>query len=647
MNVLGLTGGPHTLLDDYRTVPHLDGYWHDAAAALIVDGVLRSAHEEERHTRVKNTSVFPANSVAACMSDAGIAADGLDAVAVYFTEAYWRRYLNLVRHYVPDFAFLDPRALIRQRLREVLGDEVCAPLHFVDHHLCHGYSALAYSGYQDCLVLTLDGAGDEEAGRLVRVRDRRQETLHTVSLDNSLGGLYLHVTKHLGYGQFDEYKVMGLASYGDPNQLADDLGMVRLKEAGRFEVEWSFVDKLESVLPARRRHEPITQDHADLAACVQRALEGAVLHLLQWHCAEDGSDRLCFAGGVAHNSTLNGVIEASGLVRSLFVPPGAHDGGCSIGAATATYLRAHPRSRSTRMASAYLGTAIPKATADELVPKSLHRFLSLVDLTTLDNPVASLAARLAAGEVIGVARGRAEFGPRALGNRSILADPRQAAMRDRINSMIKSREGYRPFAPVVAAEDASRYFVLNGAVEDYSFMSSRVTVRNEFRHALAAVTHVDGSARLQTVSRDQNPWLWRLLHAFKRHSGLPILLNTSLNVSAEPIVDSVEDALLCLLTSGLSGLVLGELAVTPTRQFAVEDFEWVPMPGVRLLAQWAPAQAKAAWALEKTGPRRFTSAISGEVASLLLQHLEPMPFDDGVAAEIEQLWRTRYVRPVM
>ncbi len=253
MIVLGLSGGPHLLYDDVRTVPYSDGYWHDAAAVLVADGEIIAAHEEERHNRIKHTSAFPASSITACLRDGGVHGRQIDAVAVYFTEEYWSKYLRLVRHYESAFPHFDPRDLIARRLAETTGHRFAADqIVFVDHHWAHGLSAVTYAGLDECLLLTLDGAGDNEAGRTVLFTPERRDVLWTVPLDNSLGGMYLHVTKHLGYGQFDEYKVMGLAPYGDPNRLFDELHIVDLSDAEKFTVDWSFTGRLDRLLPARR-----------------------------------------------------------------------------------------------------------------------------------------------------------------------------------------------------------------------------------------------------------------------------------------------------------------------------------------------------------------------------------------------------------
>ncbi len=268
--------------------------------------------------------------------------------------------------------------------------------------------------------------------------------------------------------------------------------------------------------------------------------------------------------------------------------------------------------------SAYWGTTIPDG--KDRLTAAVTPWQPLVHFRYIGEEgeaLEELAARLANDDIIGVARGRAEFGPRALGNRSILADPRLESSRDRVNAVIKEREGYRPFAPVVTAEAAADYFALTGHPEDHSFMSFAVPVLEHRRPGLQAVTHVDGTARLQTVTRRQNPWLWRLLNEFERHAGVPILLNTSFNVSAEPIVDSAEDAIVCLLTSGLSALVLGDMLVTPRPDASARDLALTLAPGVALRAYPAVGRGEYQRYLEKAGPRRTRRPISGSMWNLL------------------------------
>lgn len=534
MIVLGISGGPHVHPDEAAGVPYADGYWHDAAACVVVDGRLVSAPAEERHTRVKHTSLFPTHAVRAALADAEATARDVDAVAVYFTEAYWRRYLALVRHHLPDHPAGEPRDLLQAALARAGGEDLAhAPLEFVDHHLAHGFAALHRAGRaaDDCLLVTLDGAGDAESGRVVRVRPGgRLRTVWTVPLGQSLGGMYLHVTRHLGLGQFDEYKVMGLAALGDPGALRDRLAMVSVDGPEWYAIRWSFTQRLERLLPARRREDPVRDVHADVAACVQDALERAVLKVVRHAHDLAPADVLCLSGGVAHNAALNGRLQREAPVDRVLVPFAADDSGCALGAALA---RAHARAPGPRRDAAlrspaaapvtpYLGTAVP-ADAEGVV-LALKPWADHVELTSFDDPhplVDAVAHALADGAFVGVARGRAEFGPRALGNRSILAPPAPADVRDRLNAVVKEREAFRPFAPVVGVEDAEEYFELAGPATDHAFMSYAVPVRPHRRDALAAVTHVDGTARVQVVTAEQNPFLRSLLRAFGRLHGVP------------------------------------------------------------------------------------------------------------------------------
>jgi carbamoyltransferase len=652
--VLGLSGGTNLLYDEYFAAPGAVSCWHDAAAVILVDGNLVSAHAEERHNRVKHSAAFPDNSVRACLADADIDMSKVDAVAVYFTEEYWTQHFQHVRHYEPDYPHLHPRATIVQRLREATGHSIRPEaVHFVDHHWAHGYSALTHSGIADCLLLTLDGAGDFEAGRLVHCDADARRVLWTVPLEDSLGELYLHVTKHLGYGLFDEYKVMGLAPYGDPKRLSDVLRLVDLSSGDRFAVDPAFPTRLRGLVPARRLSEPLTELHADIAATLQRSLEDAVMQLLAAAAKQTGASSLCFAGGVAHNATLNGKIQRSGLFSTMFVPPAAHDAGCAIGAAALTDETLTGRRRpSRRLTTAYLGTAISSNV--EALMAAVTPWRDFIDFRALDEPALTdlVAERLASGDIVGMAAGRAEFGPRALGNRSILADPRPVENKDRINAIIKEREGYRPFAPVVTADAATRYFDLAADPREYSFMSYAVPVREQWRDRLGAVTHVDGSARLQTVERHQNQRLWDILNAFESRAGIPVLLNTSFNVSAEPIVDSAEDAIVCLLTSNLSLLVLGNLLVE------VRDHQPLDTLTIRLeqgttLKAYDDTTGARTYVIEKVGIRKTKVAVSagmfallGGAATSVREHCgnEDTASRRDLLAETISLWRKRLVR---
>jgi carbamoyltransferase len=356
--------------------------------------------------------------------------------------------------------------------------------------------------------------------------------------------------------------VMGLAPYGKAAAVRTIFGkLYGLRPDGQYWLEPNPTPILREFGLPRKPDEEISQLHQDVAAGLQEALEAVMLHVLSHYRAKTGRARLCLAGGVAHNCSANGRIAESGLFEELFVQPAAHDAGCALGAALACSI-AGDVARSGRLRHVYWGT--PLQGANEIAAE-LEPWRPLVKFARVDNVVDRAAALMASGAILGWVQGRSEFGPRALGNRSILADPRPASHKDLINAMVKKREGFRPFAPAVIEERVADFFDIPPVRFDAGFMNVVVRVKPEHRRTLGAVTHVDGSARLQVVSRSVNERFWSLLEAFGRITGVPILLNTSFNNNAEPIVDSVLDAITCFATTGLDYLVIGDHVVSRGR----------------------------------------------------------------------------------
>jgi carbamoyltransferase len=515
---------------------------HDASAVLLKDGVVVAGIEEERLRRVKHTRSIPANALAFCLAQAQITADDVDRFAIG----------------------LSPRAVAGIEPSVIVGALAGRPIDprrlcFVEHHVAHAYSAYAGSGFEESLVLTLDGRGEDAAGLVGIARRSHFERLREIAISDSLGHLYLLVTNFLGYRLFDEYKVMGLAPYGDPARYRSVLEeLYVLLDDGRYKLRLDRQKVLWDICSRRRRDEPLTQVHSALAAAAQEALETIVLHVVEHFRGQTGMRRLCFAGGVAHNCSLNGRIAASGLFDEIFVHPAAHDAGTALGAAAFVHLSDGAASSTTPLRDVYWGPALA---GSQPLEATLRQWQGLVAIWRSSDVCRESAALLAGGAVIGWVQGRSEFGPRALGNRSILADPRPAANKDRINAMVKKREGYRPFAPSVVAERAVEFFELPPSDCNLDHMLFVVPVRPSKRELLGAVTHVDGTARIQTVRQETNPRYWELLHAFEERTGLPILLNTSFNNNWEPIVDSIEDALACFLTTDLDYLVVEDWVI--------------------------------------------------------------------------------------
>jgi carbamoyltransferase len=575
MTVLGLTGGLDAAHDNEYALPF--DFIHDAAAVLVRDGRVVAAVEEERLNRIKHTNKAPRLALRFCLEQAGIGPGELDAVAFYATEPYCQRVLQTLQ--LSNFRLrelLTPRSMVQRFFRQALGQDFpAAKIHFVGHHWAHAVSAYALSGFDSALVVTLDGQGEGVSGMVYDGRGRELKLLRQIPEQHSLGYLYRDVIKFLGYEMFDEYKVMGMAPYGDAaKHRALFQTFYELLPGGEYRLHLDRVFALFRVTPPRRQGGEFTPDHQDIAAALQAATEEIGLHVLKHFRQATGHTRLCLAGGVAHNCSLNGSVLYSGLFEKIFVQPAAHDAGCALGAALAVERQLQPAVRIAPLADVFWG---PLAGTAPEIAGALAGWGVFVQAEQPADIVARTADLLAAGQVIGWVQGRSEFGPRALGNRSILADPRPAENKAIINRMVKKREAYRPFAPSVLAESVDEYFVTTPGQKDFPYMSVVLQVRPAWREKLGAVTHVDGTARVQTVARDAHPRYWELIRAFGQRTGVPILLNTSFNNHAEPIVDSARDAVACFLTTGLQALVIGDWLVTKRAEAEVPPSAWLAL----------------------------------------------------------------------
>jgi carbamoyltransferase len=558
------------------------GYFgHDASAAIVVDGQIVACAAEERFTRVKyglnltGNTLWPKKAMQFCLDQAGVTLKDVDTVAHYcdFTEESVRRRFELVsvhlaetdaarlkRSYQRVYTGMLCQKAVAARLRD-LSDNGYPPILPVPHHLAHAASAFYVSGFRESLILTLDGAGEVESSLLAIGRGRDIKPLERSFLPASLGVLYQIITVFLGFHSLgDEYKVMGLASFGDPYRYRDFFdslirperglryGMHTLADRGLRE---RIVQKLGS---PRSPDGKMEQHHADIAASLQEALERTVVSLLTRVRREKGISRLCLAGGVALNCAMNGAIARSGLFEEIFVQPASGDEGCSLGAALVACRKAEsiPEDGFPAWEHAYLG---PEFTEEQMASE-LSSFGESLSFRREEEITRKAAQELASGKVLGWFQGRMEFGPRALGNRSILADPREPRMKDLINEKVKRREPFRPFAPAVLEERASDYFDM-GMLDCSPFMLFTFPVREAVKSRIPAVTHVDGTARVQTVSRKVNPLFWDLIEATGRRTGIPMVLNTSFNVRNEPIVCTPADAIRCFLSTEIDALVMG------------------------------------------------------------------------------------------
>jgi carbamoyltransferase len=545
---------------------------HDSSACIVRDGELLFAVAEERLSRVKHDARFPVLAIKACLDFASVRADELDYVC-FGWSAPRATYL----HDLADFArgrhpasFLNVLNSTRHFLsmQHQRGGERCfiqrfgptrARMLFVDHHLSHAISAYAYSGFEEAAVVVVDGRGAWEATSIWHGSGGRLEHVLTIPWPNSLGLFYAAFTEYLGFQpNSDEWKVMGLAPYGQPGAdlrdfIALDHGLYRVNAPALLGRGNAHASAVELRLGARRAPESaIDSCHKDVAFAVQDACEQAMMALARLAIEKTSCRNLCLAGGVALNSKANGKILASGLADNLFIQPAASDDGVALGAALAPYLEVDKRLPTTQMRHASLGPEYSEAEIEKVL--RTYKLRS----TRLGDPAKTTAELLASGKIVGWFQGRMEFGPRALGSRSILADPRDPEMNAKVNSAVKFREWWRPFAPSLLAEAAGDYLE---SATDSPFMILTSPVKADKRGVIPAVTHVDGSARPQTVEENVNPLYWRLIKEFGQRTTVPVLMNTSFNLRGEPMVCSPTDAVRTFFSSGMDALAIGTFLV--------------------------------------------------------------------------------------
>ena len=533
------------------------------------------ALEEERLSRVKHSKEFPVLSTRACLDAAGIGFSELDHVAFCFDP--WTGLPKIAGHFVKTLPaslrlFRDRAGsgyLDMFRIRKVMADrlklngEARYRFHFVEHHMAHAASVFFVSPYEEAAILSIDGVGEWATILLAHGRGGRIEKVKEIEFPHSLGLLYQAVTVHLGFrGLCDETKVMGLASYGDPSRYRDLFErLVRLDDGGQVVLDRRYIayDRhgnrkmlterfAEDAGPARVYGEEIEDRHHDLAAALQARLEDAGVHIARELQRRTGCSKLCMAGGVALNSVMNERIRLEAGFDELFLQPACNDAGTALGAALWVHHAVLGHPRDYVFESPYTG---PEYTEDQMEAALRAGGLS-VDRP--ENPLPDVAASLGRGEVVGWFQGRTEWGPRALGNRSILADPRRADMRDILNVKVKHRELFRPFAPVIPLHRAAEYFACS---QPSPYMLFVTDVLPEKREVIPAVTHVDGTARVQTVTPELNPRLHDLLLEFERQTDVPVLLNTSFNDRGEPIVCSPEDAVRTFNNTKMDLLAMG------------------------------------------------------------------------------------------
>ena len=581
----------------------LSAYYHDSAAALIDDGHVVAAAQEERFTRRKHDASFPKNAIDYCLSEAQVAISNLDAVVFYekpflkferLLETYlanaprgFRQFLMAMPVWLREKLF--QRSLLTSELKRIDPDFDPEKLLFSEHHMSHAASAFFPSPFERAAILTLDGVGEWTTTAAAIGNGRHIELLKEMPFPHSLGLLYSAFTYYTGFKvNSGEYKLMGLAPYGKPvftDKILEHL--IDLKADGSFRLNQTYFDYMTGLAMTNRRFadlfgervrdpkERLTDFHMDIAASIQAVTEEIVLRLTRSLAADTGESNLCLAGGVALNCVANGKVLRDGRFKHIWVQPAAGDAGGSVGAALAAYHMEFTQPRETTnaldgMAGAYLGPNYEDDGIAARLTAAGARFEAVDDDQLYERTVEALAGEKA----VGWFQGRMEFGPRALGNRSILADPRSPSMQRTLNLRVKYRESFRPFAPAVLAEDVEAWFDHDKGSPYMLFVADvredrrrdmtaeeealfGIDKLNVVRSEIPAVTHVDYSARLQTVHAETNPRFHSLLSRFKARTGCPVLVNTSFNVRGEPIVCTPEDAFRCFMGTDIEMLVVG------------------------------------------------------------------------------------------
>ncbi len=554
----------------------IGGYSHDSAAALVCDGKLVAAVAEERLSRIKHQGGVPHRAAQFCLDHAGLKREDIDHVCCYMRPGvrigrripYRLGQMLRSPYYSAGFIAyeLGHNAQYVSGMRGLLGPKT--QLHFMEHHPAHTASSFLVSPFDEAALLSIDYVGEWAASWAGVGRGTKVEPLFHENYPNSLGVFYTAITDYLGFLRAsDEYKVMGLASYGEPEYIDEFRRIVRLLPHGRYALDLSwfqchylpgsrcgyfsrkFIDRFGA---KRAKGEPIETRHQNLAASAQCVLEETGLHIAKHLHEQTGLKRLCMAGGVALNCSMNGRLLRESPFDEIFIQPAAGDDGIGIGGAFQLWHALSGKGRSFVMRDALLGP--------EFSNEAIRTFLDRAKIAyeSPANVVERAADLLAEGNIVGWFQGRMEFGPRALGSRSILADPTRPDMKDLLNKYVKHREEFRPFAPSCLAERASDYFE---GCTDSPFMLFVHRVRPEKRASVPAITHIDGTARVQTVSADNAPRYHALIAAFEKRRGVPMVLNTSFNVMGEPIVHSPSDAVRCFYSTGMDALVIGDYVI--------------------------------------------------------------------------------------
>lgn len=599
----------------------ISAFFHDSSAVLLEDGKIIAAVQEERFTREKHTEKFPINSIKYCLEAGNIELDELDAIVFY--EKPFLKFERLIETYytfapkgILSFlkampSWLNEKLFLKKTIKDELSkigfyDRKRTKLLFSEHHLSHAASAFFSSPYNESAILTIDGVGEWTTASIAMGSNNSINILKELHFPHSVGLLYSAFTYFLGFSvNSGEYKLMGLAPYGNPNhcetlRFIDIIkkSLVDIKEDGSIRINQKYftyatglkmvrLNKWEHLfgIKCRKAEDEILQSHSNLAFAIQKVTEEIVLKMAQTAKSLTNSTNLCLAGGVALNCVANGVLLRSNIFKNIFIQPASGDAGGALGAALSVNFMYYENPRISDekndiMQGAFLGPNFSNRDIEKLNRKTLAEFQHYNDFDELSKNVADLISK---GNIVGWFQGRMEFGPRALGNRSILGDARNNEMQKKLNLKIKNREGFRPFAPSVLSEDAHTFFDLS---EKSPYMLIVANINNEIKHEVSkdyedfdfwkklyvqrsdvpAITHVDFSARVQTVHKETNPKYHQLISDFKTLTGCPLIVNTSFNVRGEPIVCSPEDAYICFMSTDMDYLVINDYLYCKTEQ---------------------------------------------------------------------------------
>lgn len=569
----------------------INAYHGDSSACLLKDGKIINAIEEERIRRIKHWAGFPSESIKFCLKDAGISISDVKYITIGRNPSahLGKKILSSLKK-LANFQFIKDRVSnikkvtsLKSEIAAGLGvseNDIIAEIKHIEHHRSHIASAFFVSPFEEAAILSIDGFGDFSSTMIAVGKGNKIDVLDSVTYPHSLGVFYTAFTQFLGFPWYgDEYKVMGLAPYGEPKYVDKLNNIVKLKENGLFELdEGYFIHSTEGVAMTwendapfigrifsdkvvkefgqpRGKDEQLTQYHKDIAASVQKHCENVIFHILNHLQKRTGLKNICLAGGVAQNSVANGKVAQATEFENIYIPSAGYDAGTAIGSTLWLYHQVLGNNREYFVRDAYFGAHY---TDDEIEKVIKEAGVKYTRYNNDEETIEQTAQLLANGAVVGWFQGRTEFGPRALGNRSVLVHPGRQDAKDLINSKIKRRESFRPFAPSILREYVSEYFEQE---DDVYFMEKVFMIKKEKRAQLPAVTHVDGSGRLQTVHKEISPKYYALIDKFREKTGLPILLNTSFNEN-EPIVNHPKEALDCFLRTEMDALVMGNIIIT-------------------------------------------------------------------------------------